>query len=190
MICQVYKSENVYPTKQQTGTELLQLVHEAAAQFPRVAVYFENSLQPVDLSLLPSAAAAVTRLERLADGIVVNSVYGVGLPWQDGASVDGQAWPVADGQTLWIPAGSHAVASIPQAPGLRLLRLNGDLKAARILNPGEIEFSYESTTRAIALFDRPPQRIAIDGAGRPIFRAGPASVLLPPGQHIIRVVAQ
>lgn len=186
----VERYQNVYPTKQQTGTELLQLIHEAAAQFPRVALYFESSLQPVDLALLPSAAAAVTRIERLGAGILVNSAYGVGLPWQGGAAVDGQAWPVADERTLWLPAGPHAIEWTPQAPGLRLLRLNGDLKASRILNSSEIEFSYESSSRAIAMFDRRPSRIQIDGADETILRAGSATVLLPRGQHVVKVIAE
>ena len=58
----VERYQNVYPTKQQTGIELFQLVHRAAASFPRVALYFENSLLPPDLQLLPSAAAAVIAL--------------------------------------------------------------------------------------------------------------------------------
>ncbi len=61
----VSRYQEVYPTKQQTGTELFQLVHEAASSFPRVALYFENSLLPPDLRLLPSAAAVVTRIEAL-----------------------------------------------------------------------------------------------------------------------------
>ncbi len=185
----VDRYQNVYPTKQQTGTEFLQLVHEATGQFPRVAVYFENSLQPIDLALLPSAAAALKRFEPLGAGVLINSPYGVGLPWREGASIDGQAWPVMDGQTLWVPAGSHAIESTPRAPGLRLLRLNGILRAARTVNPTEIEFSYESSARAIALFDRPPHRVEVDGADWGISSSSPANVLLPPGQHIVRVIA-
>ena len=60
----VDRYQDVYPTKQQTGTELFELVHSAAANFSRVALYFENSLLTPDLPLLPSASAAVTRIER------------------------------------------------------------------------------------------------------------------------------
>ncbi len=80
----VDRYQNVYPTKQQTGTELFQLVHSASANFQRVALYFENSLLPPDLELLPAAAAAVTRIERLGPKTVVDSSAGVGLPWQGG----------------------------------------------------------------------------------------------------------
>src|SRR5207248_8727296 len=77
----VERYQNVYPTKQQTGTELLQLVHAAAKSFPRVALYFENSLLPPDLKLLPSAAAAVTRYARAGSQLLIDSAQGVGLPW-------------------------------------------------------------------------------------------------------------
>ena len=51
----VDRYQNVYPTKQQTGTELFELVHNAARNFERVTLYFENSL------LAPDLAAALGR---------------------------------------------------------------------------------------------------------------------------------
>ena len=52
----VDRYQDVYPTKKQTGVELLELVHAAAASFHQVALYFENSLEKQDLALLPAAA--------------------------------------------------------------------------------------------------------------------------------------
>ena len=122
----VERYQNVYPTKQQTGTELFQLVHRAAGSFARVALYFENSLLPPDLKLLPSAAAAVSRIERMGPKTVIDSAGGVGIPWKGGAKVDGQLWPAQDDETLWLPAGPHAVEpaaadrrSAPVAPEWR-----------------------------------------------------------------------
>src|SRR2546421_207982 len=46
----VDRYQDVYPTKQQTGTELFQLVHLAAGSFARVALYFENSILAPDRS--------------------------------------------------------------------------------------------------------------------------------------------
>ena len=80
----VERYQNVYPTRQQTGIELFQLVHQAASSFDRVALYFENSLLAPDLALLPSAAAAVTRVERIGEKLVVESPAGVGVPWKGG----------------------------------------------------------------------------------------------------------
>ena len=69
----VDRYQDVYPTKQQTGTELFELVHRAAREFERVALYFENSLIPADLNLLPAAAAKVTHIERRGPQTIVES---------------------------------------------------------------------------------------------------------------------
>ena len=186
----VDRYQNVYPTKQQTGTELFQLLHHAADNFQRVALYFENSLLPPDLKLLPSASASVTRIEKMGPKTIVDSASGVGLPWKGPAMVDGQLWPAADEDTVWLPAGPHSVEPTNQPRGARLVRLNADLKAARAVNATTIEFSYETTARAIAILDRPPLRTQIDGAEEPLQRAGPNTILLPRGQHVVTITTE
>jgi hypothetical protein len=186
----VDRYQNVYPTKQQTGIELFQLLHHAAGNFQRVALYFESSLLPPDLKLLPSASATVTRFERMGPKTIVDSASGVGLPWKGAAMVDGQLWPAADEDTVWLPAGAHSVEPTDQPRGARLVRLNGDLKAARTVNATTIEFSYQTTARAIAILDRPPLRTQIDGAEEPLERAGPNTILLPRGQHVVTITTE
>lgn len=132
----------------------------------------------------------MTRIERLGPGLIVDSTTGFGLPWKGGASVDSQLWPTADDSALWVPAGSHAIQPAERPPGLRLLQLNGELKAAKALSGKAIEFSYQSAARAIAMFDQPPSQIQIDGLTQPLVFAGPATVLLPRGQHVIHVLAE
>ena len=186
----VDRYQNVYPTKQQTGTELFQLVHHAAGNFQRVALYFENSLLPPDLKLLPSASATVTRIEKMGLKTIVDSASGVGLPWKGPAMVDGQLWPAADDDAVWLPAGPHSVEPTGRPSGARLVRLNGDLRAARAVNATTIEFSYQTTARAIAILDRPPLRTQIDGAEEPLQRAGPNTILLPRGQHVVTITTE
>jgi hypothetical protein len=183
----VDRYQNVYPTRQQTGTELFQLVHSASANFERVALYFENSLQAPDLDLLPSAAAAVTRVERMGPKTVVDSAAGVGVPWKGGAAVDGEPWPAADGETVWLPAGPHSIEPAPALAGPRLVRLNAELKGARAGGPASLEFSYQSSARAIAILDRAPAGIEVDGAAEPLRLAGPKSIFLPRGQHVVTI---
>jgi hypothetical protein len=180
----VERYQNVYPTKQQTGTELFQLVHAASNSFPRVALYFENSLLAPDLKLLPSAAAAVTRVERVGPKLVVDSRFGVGVPWRGPAKVDGQPWPARDDETLWLPAGPHAIEAAPASTAPRLVHLNADLKSARIIDAITIEFTYQAATRAIAITDRPPTRLEIDGETVPMS----SPLLLPRGQHLVRLI--
>jgi len=181
----VDRYQNVYPTKQQTGTELFQLVHRAAGSFARVALYFENSLLAPDLKLLPSAAAAVSRIEHLGPKTVIDSAGGVGIPWKGGSKVDGQVWPVLDDETLWLPAGPHAVEPAAPVAGPRLMHLNGDLKAARVVNAYTLEFTYQSASRGIAIVSRTPVKLRIDGVDEKVNLAGPATLLLPRGQHVV-----
>jgi hypothetical protein len=179
----VERYQNVYPTKQQTGTELFQLVHAAANSFPRVALYFETSLLRPDLTLLPSAAATVSRFEHVGGKLVVDSRSGTGIPWRGGAKVDGQLWPGRDDDTLWLPAGPHTIepATPPAAP--RLLHFNGDLQSARIVDANTIEFTYQSQARAIAILDRAPRTLEIDGEPVPVT----SPLVLPRGQHLVRI---
>jgi hypothetical protein len=182
--------QNVYPTKQQTGTELLQLVHLAAANFKRVALYSEASLLPPDLRFLSSAATAVTRVEQVGSKLVVDSMTDVGIPWTGDARVDGDLWPAADGHVVWLPAGAHSVESAQGYSGPRLIRLTGELQAARAVGVAGMEFSYLSSARAIAVFSRPPRRIQIDGADERPLRAGAVTLLLPKGQHVVTVFTE
>ncbi len=185
----VERYQDVYPTKQQTGAELFQLVHNAAAGFDRIALYFESSLQPPDLQLLPSAAAAVTRFEMADAKTVLESAVGAGIPWKGPATVDGRDWPVADGQTVWLPPGIHTIQP-SQRKGPLVARFNGDLKAARRVGSTTIQLSYQSAARAIAVLDRPPKAVRIDGRNEALRLAGPNTLLLPRGQHEVTVDAK
>ncbi|MDQ1472022.1 MAG: hypothetical protein QOJ99_3502, partial [Bryobacterales bacterium] len=60
----VDRYQDVYPTKQQTGTELFELVHLASTAFERVALYFENSILKPDLGLLAASSSVLTHYEK------------------------------------------------------------------------------------------------------------------------------
>ena len=186
----VERYQDVYPTKQQTGSELYQLVSLAARSFGRVALYFENSIAPVDLPLLPAAASAVDRVEAIGGRLAVESRFGVGMAWDGPALVDGAVWPAADGSTLWLPPGTHLVEKAASQAPAHLLDFNGDLKTAAVRANG-LEFAYSSGSRALAVLDKRPLRMEIDGAGAPfeLLDEGPArfTFSLPRGQHLVAV---
>lgn len=185
----VERYQDVYPTKQQTGLELFQLVHLSSRAFPRVALYFENSILPVDAPLLEASAAVVERVSEAAGKLVVDSPHGVGVRWAGDVRVNGRPWPVTDGRTVWLPPGPAAVEASEAEVRTRLLRLNGELRTAAAL-PGGVEFSYVSAARAFAVVDRRPVRMEIDGmetAPEVAAEGGVYTVRLPRGQHLVTI---
>jgi hypothetical protein len=181
----VERYQDVYPSKQQTGTELFELLHTAASAFARVTLYFENSILAPDLSLLPNSAAAVDRVERTADKFTISAQQPIGVAWTGGAMVDGRPWPFANEQAVWLASGHHTLQPAPMQPPLRILDFNGTLKTASVTSTG-VEFSYESSARAMVRFERPVSRIEIDGVAADASQSD-AVLLLPRGQHFIKV---
>lgn len=185
----VERYQDVYPTKQQTGTELFQLLHLAAGAFPRVALYFEKSVLAPDIALLPAAAASVRRLAQNGGKLVVDSPYGAGIRWDGPALVNGRPWPVAGDGVLWLPAGSMAVEPGAAAPLLRIVDYNAELQAANALAQG-VEISYRSRSRAYFVLSAAPSVIELDGSPIPVIpmKCGLGyTVALPRGQHLVTI---
>lgn len=184
----VERYQDVYPTRQQTGTELFELIRVAATAFPRVALYFENSILPPDLPLLSAAAAGITSAERVENKLVIESPNGAGVPWDGCALVDGRPWAAQSAGLVWIPGGTHVLEPGP-CPAHRLVELNGDLQNAAATANG-VEFSYRSQARAMALFAERPAAIEVDGQAQPfqtIESPRGFFVTLPRGQHLVSV---
>jgi hypothetical protein len=188
----VERYQDVYPTKQQTGTELFQLVHLASASFPRVALYFEQSILKPDLQLLPAAASVVRRLERTGGKLIVDSPFGAGLRWDGPALVNGRPWPVTSEGVVWLPAGAVTVEPAATSPTFRVVDYNADLRGATSISGG-VELAYQSRARAYFVFNAPPGRIDLDGA---IYDAEAVrtdtgyTLILPRGQHLVTVHAE
>jgi hypothetical protein len=187
----VERYQDVYPTKQQTGTELFELVHQAADAFPQVALYFENSILAPDLPLLASAAASVDQVQQNGARLIVDSRYGVGVPWKGPALVNGHPWPVRDDATLWIPAGSTVIEPAQKESPYRILDFNGNLRSADATTNG-LQFSYRSNGRALAILNTQPRKLEIDGVAVEQKAAANGSrflLMLPRGQHIVQIEA-
>ncbi|MGA3188753.1 MAG: hypothetical protein ABSF22_16730 [Bryobacteraceae bacterium] len=179
----VERYQDVYPTKQQTGTELFELVHTASAAFPRVALYFENSILSPDLALLSAAASSVDRAEIVGGKLIVESRRGAGVPWQGPALVDGKPWPILNEKILWLPRGPHSIEPAVTRIPLRILDFNGELKSAKVLSDG-VEFAYQSSARALVTLEQKPAKVEIDGAEvKPEFAGN--VLILPRGQHLV-----
>jgi hypothetical protein len=183
----VERYQDVYPTKQQTGVELFELLHVASAAFPRVALYFENSILAPDVPLLSAAASSVIKAEQEGPRLVIDSRHGAGIPWQGPAAVDGRPWPMRDAKTLWLTPGAHVIEHANRDVPMHLVDFNGDLQSASAVPEG-VEFAYAFPSRAIAVVDVQPARVEVDGSPMqaPVFESGSKwTVLLPRGQHLV-----
>lgn len=144
----VERYQDVYPTKQQTGVELFQLVNLASRSFERVALYFENSILPPDIPLLAASAAGATRITPTGGGLEVEAARDVLIAWKGPAKVNGKPWPMWDGDYVRLPAGAHFVEPGTPGPYPQVLDLNAKLIAAESSDNGTT-IEYESRSRAI-----------------------------------------
>jgi len=185
----VERYQDVYPTKQQTGGELFQLVHLASEAFARVALYFENSILAPDLPLLPASSSAVRMAAWKNGSVRVDSLRGTGIRWSGASAlVDGKIWPVANEEFVWLPRGEfelrEAAAQGNMSP-IRVLDLNADLLAAASTRDG-LRFEYTSEARAYARLDKAPRLVTVNG--KPVTCNG-THLILPRGRHRVEVVA-
>ena len=184
-----------FPTLLQTGTEFLQLVHVVQRSFRTVTLYAEHSILAPDVPLLSAASASVTALRITPDRMQVDSRHGVGVRWNGSALVDGLPWPHTDGSFVWLPSGKHEVtrpAANAPSPHTRLIDFNGELGSLS-LTPHGLDFSYAADARAIAVLDRRPISMRIDGqpvAMQTLTRPGATVVLLPGGKHRVEIVTR
>ena len=182
----VDRYQDVYPTKKQTGVELLELVHQAAVSFAKVALYFENSLEKQDLALLP-AAATTARVDHQPGGeLDVDSNECARITWHGPVDIDGKAWPVQTAQAVIMPAGRHKITAGVKAAAVELADFNGELRTASV-SSDRTDLSYTSRSRAVATMASKISMIEVDGMA--FWKAGaetaPVSFLLPAGQHLV-----
>jgi hypothetical protein len=190
----VERYQDVYPTKQQVGTEMFQEIHLAAGAFSQVALYFETSIRRTDWPLVGAAAAAVKSMQRTASGLSVDLTQMAGVRWTGPARVDGQPWPYTTEGIVWLPPGNHSLEAGTE-PEVQILDLNAELRSAW-LDGGKLSFSYDASTRALAVLSKPLKKLWIDGVPTEpkvwIFdQPGQEGwvLVLPRGQHVVTVQA-
>ena len=131
----------------------------------------------------------VTRAEIVGDKVMVESPHGVAMRWSGPALVDNLPWPVRNDAWLFLPAGAHSVSPGGDSPALRVTHFNGELTSGQSVDADAVELAYRSSARALAILNRKPVRIEIDGADTAPESAGPNAIFLPRGQHLVTIRA-
>ncbi len=183
----VERYQDVYPTKKQTGVELLELVHEATTSFTHVALYFENSLEKQDLPLLPAAATRAKVVPTKTGELEVEAAEPTRVKWSGPAKLDAKPWPVQDGEYALIPAGKHRLTAATERPVVTLTDFNGEIQSA-ITGKNGVDLAYVSHSRAIAKVNSPVASVEVDGVVLPKAAGSEGtSILLPAGQHLVSI---
>ena len=142
------------------------------------------------MTLLPSAAAVVNRVQKIGPKTIVDAPYGVGIPWHGQALVDGKPWAALSDSILWLPAGTHSIEPGTKGQSTRLVDFNGTLEGVETTGVHKLEITYRSPGHAVAMLDRKSTHVDIDGAPFPVTSIeapGGYVLLLPRGQHIVTV---
>lgn len=171
----VERYQDVYPTKKQTGLELMELVHQAAVSFQSVALYGENSIEKQDLAILPAAA-----VNAAVSGDRIECATTSRMLFQGPADVDGQPWPLSDGIEVTLPPGKHSVRASAQAPPFEIADFNGGLRSASV-KQNSVELTYSTRSRAILLLRASVSEARLDGRTIPVSD----HFLLPSGEHVL-----
>lgn len=190
-----------FPTLIQTGTEAFHLLRSAGQGAPRVVTYAESSVNPQDMVFLGYAAATDVELRREGAEFVSSSTSSFLLQFPEGVreiSVDGVHTLAVRGNLFLVPAGRRRITQSPDpAHELsmhqlqpRLLSATGNILDIRY-GARTVTFTYASAGRMLAMFDREPVGLVLDGSSAPVRAhkgfAG-SSLVLPPGTHTVEVV--
>jgi hypothetical protein len=190
------------PTQTAMGIELAQTVIAARQASGRVAVYSEGTVPYPDIDALSRVLANDAILENQSNSWTVESKEAIILnapgQWQN-YQVNGRIWPGWGENAVFIPAGKHQISPVERkfqlmdksALDIRLLRFSGDMDSLTPTQQG-FEFTYDSTLRTIALLNREPHEIQIDGRKtdvQPVAYAGNWGIRLPSGKHRVEVIA-
>ena len=193
------------PASVATGAEFARLLAAASAPTGRAIVYSEWTVLPQDWELAASALASGARVAREGDGWRIESPFAVAVRVpldQHSFHLDGRPWPVVDAGSVLAPRGSHLLAvarprlaladffSLEQLD-IRLRAFSGELLGAEV-TPRGMTFNYSAPGRAVAVFNKQPYRVLVDGrewAVAPLYSQGEWAIVLPSGRHAAEVVA-
>jgi uncharacterized protein YdaL len=195
-------SKSHSPTQTMAGVELEQSLVFASLASGRAAIYSEGTIPFEDLQMLSRVLAHTAKVDRRwktwitqSDQLVLLNTPG---RWRN-FRVDDKVWPGWGENDVILPAGTHRITAFENryrlfdttALDLRLMRITGNLESLVPTKRG-MDFVYNSYPRTLALFNRRPFAIMLDGQPleEPIVAStGIWSVRLPRGRHKVAVLA-
>jgi len=113
--------------------------------------------------------------------------------------LDQQTWPFGDVGQILVPPGRHEIVKQKAKFSfidfskfrLKVKSFQGELLEGTLTQRG-FRFRYASPTRAIALFNKQPYQVLLDGeesSAKAAFYQGDWSIILPSGSHQVEILA-
>ncbi len=191
-----------FSTLTQTGIESYHLINSAASGAPRFTVYSEATCNSQDIAFFSYASSSPVKYNFIDDGYEVNSPcsFVIQLPKHIKIiTVDDQAAVGYRDNKFIIPSGNHTIklhgneisefSTAELQP--QILSFTGNITDITY-GMQQIEYSYESTERALVSLNRIPTKIKVDDQeinfevlkGNDCF-----SVFLPSGKHIVQIIS-
>jgi uncharacterized protein YdaL len=193
----------IFPTLIPTGIESYLMVNSAAQAAPRMTIYSEATALPQDIAEFPYAMTPQADFEVVEGGYRVNAPYSTALKFGNDIkeiSVDNRiVYPFRPG-SFAVSAGEHLVKIVktdvnPFQSGM--MEAHIEAASCNILNQRTfqrgVEFTYDSPTRCVVSFGKPPYAVFIDdheisfSVAREEQHYG---IVLPPGQHKALVILE
>jgi hypothetical protein len=194
-------SKDPLPTSAQTGIEFAQMLYHAAQASGRVAVYAESTLALQDFEVMDSVLAHAARVVTSPGRTQVDTPFTVlvRIHPEKTYRLDGRPWPFREFRHLIVPPGQHEIVEEPRKLSwidwnqlaLTVKGLHGELLEGSPTQRG-LRFRYSGSTRVVALLSRQPYQVWLDGKefeSKAGFYQGDWSLNLPPGEHVVEVLA-
>ena len=190
------------PAPLAVGSELARMLIEASAASGRAGLYSEGTIPFEDLQTLGNVLSHDASVQHRWNSWVTESKNSVLLAtpgrWQD-FKVDNILWPGWGENEVLVPGGKHSITAAERKFSMfdasildiRLVRFTGNLDTLTRTKQG-FQFAYDSNTRNLALFNKEPFGVLLDGQPFPdqiLGHAGLWSLRLPRGRHSVDVLA-
>lgn len=182
------------PAARPIGGELCATFFHAAQASGRVGIYAESTVHPFDMDLLPFVQGGDVSIRPVAGGFQVEAHQPFALMLEQAGWVpllDDRQWPFHDGSRVILPSGRHhlsfAEAGLLDRGGISTrLGFNGDID--ELVADGHVfRFGYDSLTPVSLSFNRPLERVTLDGHELAV-APDRNMLMLAGGRHRIEIV--
>ena len=188
--------EKHLPAPQPIGSELATTFYYAARATGRVGVYAESTVHPFDMDMLPFVMGGDVSLKPEGKGFRTDSRQPFTLVLNSSGQIpllDGQAWPFFDKNQVFLPSGKRlltfAKPGLLDRQGLSpRLAFGGDINDLSV-SGNVFSLRYDSPTPVTLAFNRPLERVRLDGR---VLALHPSKnrLVLARGSHRLEIYTQ